>query len=130
MERWRSRSRRATIVLLVTSAVLIGPALSGAGATVPLAGLLVALAAGLFAVRDSLGELPMVIGYDLGEYARDGWIGPLLGAGVVLGTLGSPAVELQAYGGLLGLLGMVNYFFRPLYLTIISSLRRETNSPN
>lgn len=124
METWRNRSRRVTIVLVVASAVLIGPAYAGVGATLGLAITLAAVAAALWAVRDELGRLPEVVGYDLGEYASDGWIGVALAVAVVLLTLGAPAVELQAFGGLAGLVGMVNYFLRPLYLFLIAGIDR------
>lgn len=124
MEVWRDRSRRATIVLVVTSAVLIGPAAAGIGATLWLAAALGALTAALWTARETLGSLPTVVGYDLGEHARDGWIGAALGTAVVLVTLGAPAVELQAFGGFAGLIGMVNYFLRPLYLFLVAAIDR------
>ena len=124
MEVWRDRSRRATIVLVVTSAVLIGPAAAGIGATPLLAVALAALTAALRAARETLGTLPTVVGYDLGEHARDGWIGAALGTAVVVLTLGAPAVELQAFGGIAGLIGMVNYFLRPLYLFLVAVIDR------
>lgn len=124
MEVWRERSRRATIVLVVTSAVLIGPAAAGVGATLWLAAVLGGLTGSLWAVREPLGELPTVVGYDVGEHARDGWVGTALGTAVVVLTLGAPAVELQAFGGLAGLIGMVNYFVRPLYLFLVAAIDR------
>lgn len=124
MEVWRERSRRATIVLVVTSAFIIGPAAAGVGATSWLAVALGVLTGALWAGRESLGQLPTVVGYDLGEHARDGWIGAALGTATVLLTLGAPAVELQAFGGLAGLLGMVNYFLRPLYLFLVELIDR------
>lgn len=128
MEVWRNRSRRATIVLVVTSAVLIGPATAGIGATLWLAAALGALTAALWAARDSLGSLPTVVGYEIGQHARDGWIGAALGTAVVVLTLGAPAVELQAFGGLAGLIGMTNYFLRPLYLFLVGGISRVIGS--
>ena len=127
MEAWRNRSRRATIVLVITSAVLIGPALAGVGATVPLAAALGALTLALWSVKDFLGQLPTVVGYDLGEHARDSWMGVFLGIFIVLVTLGAPPVELQAYGGFAGLTGIVNYFVRPLYLSLAEHINRLLN---
>lgn len=127
MEVWRNRSRRATIVLVITSVVLIGPALAGFSATLPLAAALGALTLSLWLVKDFLGKLPTVVGYDLGEHGQDSWIGVFFGVIVVFGTLGAPPVELQAYGGLAGLIGVVNYFVRPLYLSIVGFINRLLN---
>lgn len=124
MEALRRRSHHATVTLLITSVVLIGPALAGVGSTLPLAVVIGAFAGLLWQVRETLAKLPTVVGYDLGEHARHVWVGVLFGAVVVLGTLGTPPVELQAYGGLAGLVGMVNYFVRPLYLFLAASLGR------
>lgn len=122
MDDWRLRSSRATYVLLVASFLLIGPGIAGFGPTVPLAGGLAALAIGLRAVRDRLRTLPSLVGYDLGWYARDSWLGALVATPVVLVGLGGPPAELQALGGITGLVGMLNYFLRPLYLLVASVL--------
>lgn len=124
MERWHLLSLRATFVLIVASVALIVPALLGAGATTQVAGGLVLISGALWLVRNLLAGLPTVVGYDLGWYARDCWIGTLLGAAIVLSFHGALAAELQALGGLAGLLGMVNYFVRPLYLYVGANLRR------
>jgi len=120
MDDWRLRSSRATYVLLVASFLLIGPGVVGFGPTVVLAAGLAALTAGLWGVRDRLRELPVLAGYDLGWYARDSWLGAAVTLPIVLGSLNSPPPELQALGGLVGLLGMANYFLRPLYLLVAS----------
>ncbi|MXR50102.1 hypothetical protein GRX03_00565 [Halovenus sp. WSH3] len=124
MDDWRLRSRRATYILLVGSFLLIGPGLAGVGATLPVAVGLAALAAGLWAVRDQFRALPTVAGYDLGWYARDSWLGAAVCVPVVLVGLGGPPAELQALGGFVGLVGMVNYFLRPLYLLVADALWR------
>ena len=122
MDDWRLRSRRATYVLLVASFLLIGPGLAGAGPTILLAAGFVALAAGLWLLRDRLRTLPTVVGYDLGWYARDSYLAAAVALPIVLLSLGGPAAELQAFGGLVGLVGMVNYFLRPLYLLVAGVL--------
>jgi len=124
MDEWAARSLRLTVVCLVTSALLILPAVAGVGPSLPVAGLLAAVAAGCYAVRDRLASLPTLIGYDLGRYGPDLPFAALLGSLVVAaGPAGTPA-ELQALGGLVGLAGMVNYFVRPLYLALFSLARR------
>lgn len=124
MDHWRRRSRRFTWVLLFASATLIVPALLGSGATAPLAAVLGSLAGALWLLREHLATLPTVVGYDLGLYGRDCWIGATVGSAVALLFLGASAEELQALGGLTGLVGMVNYFLRPLYLYVAALLSR------
>ena len=124
MESWKERTLSVTVVLLFTSAVLMLPALAGVGVSLPYLGVLVVLAAALGAGRSVLAELPVVLEYDLGRYARDLWVGPLVGIVMVLliAPTASP-VELQAIGGIAGLAGMLNYFVRPLYLYLYGVVR-------
>lgn len=122
MDDWRLRSRRVTYVLLVASFLLIGPGLAGVDPTIPLAGGFAALVAGLWLLRHRLRTLPTVVGYDLGWYARDSYLAAAVPVPIVLLRLGGPAAELQAFGGFVGLVGMVNYFLRPLYLLVAGTL--------
>jgi hypothetical protein len=124
MDHWRRRSRRFTWVLLFASATLILPALLESGATAPLAAVLASLAGALWLLREQLATLPTVVGYNLGLYGRDCWLGAALGSAVTLLFLGASPDELQALGGVLGLVGMVNYFLRPLYLYAAALLSR------
>ena len=130
MDHWRRRSRRFTWVLLFASATLIFPALLESGATLPLAAVLASLAGALWLLREQLATLPTVVGYDLGLYGRDCWIGAAVGSAVTLAFLGASADELQALGGLTGLVGMVNYFLRPLYLYVAGLLSGLFQSKN
>lgn len=123
MDHWRRWTQHVTTVLLIASVTLIVPALVGFGATIPVALAIALVSAALWTVRDQLAELPTVVGYNLGRHARDSWVGPALGAAIVIVALGSPPPELQAFGGIAGLLGMLNYFLRPLYLSVLASLR-------
>jgi len=111
-------------VLLVASVGLIVPGLAGVGASLPLAAALVAVAAGFFALREQFAALPGVVGYDLGHYGQDLYLGPGVAAAVVLVDLGGTPAELQALGGVVGLAGMANYFVRPLYLFVLFRARR------
>lgn len=124
MHRLRDLSHRATLVLLVASAGLIVPGLAGFGASLPLAAALLAVAAGFVALRERFAELPHVIGYDLGRYGRDLYLGPGVAVAVVLLDLGGTPAELQALGGVVGLAGMANYFVRPLYLFVVFRARK------
>lgn len=125
MDDWRERSLRATIALLVTSALLIGPSLAGVGGSVPLFVGLVVLAALAGVARNHLSELPRVLGHDLGTFGQDLWIAPVVAVLLVLAVAPSAAPqELQALGGVAGLVGMLNYFLRPVYLGIARILLR------
>lgn len=125
MDVWRERSLRATIVFLVASALLIGPSLVGLKGSLPLFVGFVALAIGAGLARKRLADLPTVVGHELGTYGQDLWIAPVIALGIVLAIVpsASPA-ELQALGGAAGLVGMLNYFLRPIYLGIARILRR------
>lgn len=133
MQVWRERSLRATIALLVSSVFLLGPGAAGVDASWLLVGGFVLLAAGLFLVREPLERLvraghrriPTVMESELLPYGRDLWIGPLVAAVVlVFVDPGASPGELQALGGLVGLIAMVNYFVRPIYLYLFSLVRR------
>lgn len=123
MESWREWTLRVTIVLLATSVVLIGPGVAGIGSSLPFLGALVVLTAVCGVLRSRLAELPRVVGHNLGTYGQDLWLGPLVGL-VVVGAIApsASAAELQALGGIAGLVGMVNYFIRPLYFVVVSLL--------
>jgi hypothetical protein len=124
MEDWKERTLSVTVVLLATSAVLMLPALAGVGVSLPFLGALVVVAGALAAGRSMLAELPVVLEYDLGRHARDLWVGPLVGVVMVLLIAPTAApVELQAIGGIAGLVGMFNYFVRPLYLYLYGVIR-------
>lgn len=115
MQRLALRSVQLTAALLVASFALIGPGLAGLGASLPLALVVLAAAALLFAVRDDLAAVGHVGWIPLGATLRVAWAGPLLAAVIVILAGGASPGELQAYGGLCGLVGMVNYFLRPVY---------------
>lgn len=120
MNEWVGRSLRLTTVCLAASALLILPAFAGVGPSLPFAAVLVAVAAGSAAVRERLAALPTVVGYDLGRYAQDLWLAGGLAALVVVAGPATTPGELGALGGVVGLVGMTNYFVRPIYLTLLS----------
>lgn len=125
MNVWRERTLTLTFVFLTASVALIGPSLLGLHPSPPVLAVLLAAGGLLAALRPALAELPMVMGYNVGPHARELWLGPVVGVvmAVLLAPGGSPG-ELQTVGGIAGLVGMFNYFLRPLYLYVYDLLRR------
>lgn len=115
MQRLALRSTQLTAVLLVASVVLIVPGLAGLGASLPLALLLLAAAIALLLARESLASVGRIGWIPFGALGRVAWIGPAVAGVLLLVAGGASPGELQAYGGLCGLFGMLNYFLRPVY---------------
>lgn len=123
MQHWPDRLLQATAVLLLASVLLVAPGAAGLGTSIPLAFALAALAGVLFVLRDRLAALGPVAGLPLGGYLHVAWVGPLVAAAAVVLSPGASPGELQAIGGFCGLLGMVNYFLRPVYALAIGLVR-------
>ena len=116
MEWCRVLVRRVTAVFLATSAVLILPSLAGLGSSVHLTVALVVTGLVLVLLRPQLSALPTVLDIDLGRYAPDLWIAPFLAASVLVIVPDASPPELQALGGIAGVVAMVNYFLSPVYV--------------
>lgn len=125
MQVWHERTFRATVVLLIGSAVLIAPGVAGFDSSWLFIGLLVVGAGALAGFRPLFTALPDVGDQNLGTYGRDLWLAPLVAA-VVLAVVApdASAAELQALGGVVGFVGMVNYFIRPVYLLMFGFVYR------
>ncbi len=121
----RERALRVTTVLVAASALLIPPGVLDIGGSWPMVGALVLLAGGLFVIRDVFSQFPTILGIEAGEYLPDIWLAPVVASGalVVVGPSVSPG-ELQALGGLAGLVGVVNYLLRPVYVFFYGIGRR------
>ena len=106
---------QVTALCLVAAATLL--ALGGAGipASPALLLFLLVLSAGLYYTRPD-GSGGRVLGIDVAGLLSTLWLAPALGALAVLLEPAASAEELQALGGLVGLVGMLNYFLRPVYL--------------
>lgn len=109
------RAMEATAVLLVAGGLLIAASLVGVGGGLPLIAVLAALAAGLAAGKGRLPQPGWVLGHDFDQYVRDLWVGPAVAAVATAVVVGASPAEVQTMGGLLGFIGMVNYFLRPVY---------------
>jgi len=112
---WQTQTLRASAVLVAASVVLGLPGTLGVVASPFLVVTYLLAGAGLYVVRDDLATAPTVAGHDLGAYGGVLWLAPPFAAAVTLLALDATAAELQALGGLAGLVGMANYFLRPVY---------------
>lgn len=112
---WYEETLRLSVVLVGTSVVLILPGVYGFGGSVALVGLLVGLGVGLLVVRRRLRTGLDRVGHRWGYYAEVLWLSPFVGGAIVGLFLTATPGELQALGGVAGLVGMGNYFFRPIY---------------
>lgn len=125
MDVWRERTLHVTAVLVVASFLLIGPSLLGVGGSWHLTLALGLLAIALTLVQTQRDAFPVILEFDSGRWVKQLWLAPLVAATVVL--LVEPSAnpgELRALGGILGLLGIVNYLVRPLYLSLFEIARR------
>jgi drug/metabolite transporter (DMT)-like permease len=124
MDRWRDEPEiRATVVALAAAAVLVAAGTAGVGASP------------LFVVGAALLAVPLwPLGAALADtawqrvdphaFAADLWLGPVVAALVVAAFLDATPDEVQALGGLVGLVGMANYFLRPVYRLLYGLARR------
>jgi len=123
MDRWREYPvLRVTLVSLVAGFCLIVAGLAGSRATFALAIELLALA-GVVSVAVSTAEKRDLLAFDRHRYAADLPLAPSVAAVATLVFLGSSPGEVQAVGGGLGLLGMSNYFLRPVYHALYRAVR-------
>jgi hypothetical protein len=104
-----------TAVLVAASLALIVPGIAGIGASFPLVVVIVAVGIALQAGVRRVKHHRLVEYSRLGDAFRVFPTGVLLAGLVVLFAPTATPGELQALGGLCGLLGMVNYFLRPFY---------------
>jgi len=104
---------RVTLTLLASAFSLIVPGVLGFGSSPVLVVAVLALAGLLFLWREELAAA--VEGVDPHGIVETLWVAPLLAGVVAVVWLGATPGELQTLGGVLGLLGMANYFLRPVY---------------
>lgn len=120
---WLREIVRATIILLVASISLVVPGTLGVDAGVGILLVLAGLALAGFLVRPVLAQVRPRLGIPLGRYLAVAWLGPVVAGVVVLVAYGASPGEVQALGGLLGLVAMANYFLRPVYYAILKAGR-------
>lgn len=128
MRHWLAKAtNEVTVILLLAGSSLIAGGVAGLGADLPL---LVGLSVGAvatFALRWQVPDLGYVAGHEPSQYLRDVWVGFTIAVGLLLAVLGATPGELQTVGGLVGLVGMANYFLRPVYFAVYSVVATVTD---
>lgn len=128
MVHWLRATLELTYVGLVAAAVLIVTGRLGVGAG-PLVVLGFAVLAGLaFLGRSILAGVRPRFGVPLGRYLAVTWAGPVVAILVTLLGFDASPGELEAIGGLVGLLAMLNYFLRPVYYAVLAAGRWATDT--
>jgi hypothetical protein len=128
MERWRDEPEvRLTLALLAGAGVLVALGSAGVGGSLVL---VVALAA-VTVLASLAGDELLDTAWrrvDPHGYVADLWVGLLVAGVAVLLFLDATPGEVQALGGLVGLVGMCNYFLRPVYRILFGLGRRIAGS--
>jgi hypothetical protein len=114
---------RLTVVLLLTSVLVIAPGLAGVGGSLLLVVAALVVAGGLYAARERLRAAPQVATHNLGYYGEALWTSGVVAAAVFLLGISATPGELRALGGIVGLVGMANYFLRPVYRLLLALFR-------
>jgi len=121
---------QVTVLLLFAGGLLIVLGTAGVGASLPLVAGLLALAGALYAARPEERPVGTVLRVDVDAILARLWLAPIVGVVPLVVELGATPAEVQALGGLIGLLGMANYFLRPLYfigLDLVRPVVRRTD---
>jgi hypothetical protein len=116
--RWLSETFRLTVLLLWAAALLVLAGTAGLGGGPFVTTVLALVAGATYLAREPLDVDAIVIGHHVGWYTRALWVGGLVAVSVSIVGLGATPGELQALGGITGLVGMTNYFLRPVYLFV------------
>ena len=97
-----------TVLCLVAAGILLALGAAGIPASLGLLVFLLVLSAGLYYTRTD-ADAGRVLGIDVDGLLSALWLAPALAALPVVLELTASAEELQALGGLVGLVGMLNY---------------------
>ncbi|MBX0295668.1 hypothetical protein [Haloarcula nitratireducens] len=119
----RSGTMQVTMLLLVAGFMLLALGLAGAPSSIQLAIVLCGLGAALYVTRPGEGEVGYVAGIDVDSLLSALWLAPIIAAVPLVFEVGATGEEVQALGGMLGLIGMANYFLRPVYLLLYGLVR-------
>lgn len=121
----RDGTLQVTLLLLVAGLLLIGLSVVGVGASLPLAAGFAILAVGLFLTRPET-RVGRVAGVDVDLILRWLWLALVLAAVPLVVRPAATPGEVQALGGLVGLVAMGNYLLRPVYHWLYSVYARRS----
>jgi len=106
---------QVTMLCLVAAGILLALGFVGVPGSLALVALLLVLSVGLYLTRPTT-DVGRRLGVDADSLLAALWLAPALAALPLAVEPGASTAEVQALGGLLGLVGMANYFLRPVYL--------------
>jgi len=106
---------QVTVLCLVAAGILLALGVVGVPGSLALVALLLVLSVGLYLTRPT-ADVGRRLGIDVDSLLAALWLAPALAALPLVVEPGASTAEVQALGGLLGLVGMANYFLRPVYL--------------
>jgi hypothetical protein len=127
----RTGTMQVTVLCLVAAGILLAVGVAGIPASLGLLVFLLALAAGLYYTRTD-ADAGTVLGVDVDGLLSALWLAPVLAALPLVLEPAASAEELQALGGLVGLVGMLNYFLRPVYLlaySLVEAVHERSRGP-
>ncbi|AQL42556.1 hypothetical protein BV210_07465 [Halorientalis sp. IM1011] len=111
-EKYERGILRISVVFLLAAVLLIPVGYAGIGASPILPVGFAVLAAGLYVAWQRSDEY--------GAYLSGLWLGPVLAAVVAIAgfLIGATPGELQALGGIVGIVGVFNLILRPVYRAV------------
>jgi len=118
---------RLTVVLVTAGFCLVGAGLAGVSGSLALVVGLFGAGAAFYGLAPA-AEDTVVDRLDSAAVVPVLWGGPVVAGVVALVFLGASPGEVQALGGILGLLGMTNYFLRPVYHLLYGLASRVANA--
>lgn len=111
-------------LLLLAGLLLVGAGVLGIAAGPMLFAPLLAATVALYLARDAFPRVEPFPDWALADLGGDLWLAPLVAASAMAVAPNASPGELQTIGGLLGLVGILNYFLRPLYRFVIRLAQR------
>jgi hypothetical protein len=117
-----------TTVCLIGGGLLLVLGLADVSGSVFIGGLFIVLSVGLYATRPSASVGP-IVGVDIDSILNIVWIAPTVAAIPLFLEPGATPAEMQALGGIVGLVGMTNYFLRPIYIFISGFIDSDVPEP-